>query len=498
MADTANRSDDPSVPGAAYEIMAERWELPQTLMMGTQGMRMAGTKYLPQEPKESQAAYENRRDRTTLFNQFKAAVDQMTGKVFRKEIVLNDDVPDQIQEWAVNIDLNGRDLSTFARDVFEDGGVSGLSYILVDRQPGTPGATLADERARNERPYFKHIKAKNLIGWRSDSINGVPTLTQIRIRESSTEDEGRFGEKHVERIRVIELVRTTDEAGNPASQVQFELFKQNESGDWDSEQTGIMTIDRIPLAVYYAERLDFMFAAPPYEDLAEKNAEHWQSGSDQRHILHVARVPILFGTGLKDQQEVGTQRPVGPTVMWSETLGATLEYVEHSGKGIEAGREDLKDIEEQMRILAAMPLLPRKSGNVSRDETQLAVAQTNSPLQEQTISLGNCLELALDFMAQWHGLDDGGTVKVNQDFGITFRDAQDLQRLTELRNARDLSRETLWKEYKRRGVLEDDFKADEELLRLEEEGDNPPLGTIGEPGTLPPPEPEPGPEDVAA
>ena len=35
-------------------------------------------------------------------------------------------------------------------------------------------------------------------------------------------------------------------------------------------------------------------------DLAWLNLAHWQSASDQRHILHVARVPFLFGRGLSE------------------------------------------------------------------------------------------------------------------------------------------------------------------------------------------------------
>ena len=42
----------------------------------------------------------------------------------------------------------------------------------------------------------------------------------------------------------------------------------------------------------------FMTAHPPLMDLAWLNLAHWQSASDQRHILHVARVPILFGRNL--------------------------------------------------------------------------------------------------------------------------------------------------------------------------------------------------------
>ncbi len=93
-------TDDVAIPSTAYEAMRARWALPVTLWGGTQAMRIAGERYLPKQLKESNPAYERRVNRSFLFNAFKKTLQALTGKVFSKEIVLQDDVPGQIVDWS--------------------------------------------------------------------------------------------------------------------------------------------------------------------------------------------------------------------------------------------------------------------------------------------------------------------------------------------------------------------------------------------------------------
>jgi hypothetical protein len=206
--------------------------------------------------------------------------------------------------------------------------------------------------------------------------------------------------------------------------------------------------------------------------LAWQNTAHWQSNSDQRQILHIARVPILFSAGLDDKKEY----TIGSDYMIKGPQGAELAYVEHSGAAISAGRQDLVDIEERMRIMGVEPLL-QKTGNVTATAKAIDSAAANSQLQAMTIGLGDAIENAFGFMANWANLEQGGSVKVNDDFGLSLQDQADLDALIKARQANDISRETLWAEFKRRNVLMDDFDPEAEADRLEDEG--PPLGTIG-------------------
>jgi hypothetical protein len=435
-----------------YVEMELGWRLPRALMGGTRQMRREARTYLPQEPLETDGAYTSRLGRSVLFNAFRKTVQNLTGRVFSKPVTLQDDVPAPIAAMAEDIDLNGRHLNLFARDVFIDGLALGLSHILVEMPPKLPeGSTLADERKAGRRPYWCHIKAENLIGWKSEMVGGRQRLTQVRIRENYFREDGLYHTASVARVRVLEPGR-------------FEVWESGEKG-WYLVEEGETSLSEIPLSTFYAERTGFMMARPPLEDQAEINVQHWQSSSDQRHILHVARVPLLFGSGFPDDFKV---EQAGPNSMTLGPVGSDMKYVEHSGHAIESGRQDLESLEEQMQVLGMEVLMP-KTGNQTATAKAIDSTEANSQLATMAVCLGDAIEQALMFTAQFMAGDDGGSVQVNTDFGVTMRNAEDVKALIEARKTKEISRETFWKELKRRGLLMDDFDPEVEAALIENE-----------------------------
>lgn len=483
MTDLQPGGDKIDSPSQAYCDMLRLWDLPRSLWGGTAAIRQKRTTYLPQEPGESDAAYDNRLYRSFLFNAFRRTITNVNGKIFSKALVLDDDVPSNIKLWTENVDLAGRNLDTLASDVLIDGLQTGLSHVLVDMQAplntidaeGNPRPpTVAEERIAGRRPYFVHIKPENLIGWRSEVISGVETLTQIRIKECITIPDGEFGEMTVERIRVLWPDR-------------FAVYeKPAGSSDWQLVQEGPVTLGFIPLATFYAGRTSFMRAEPPLQDLADLNVMHWQSSSDQRHILHFARAPFIFGAGFtKEEVEAMTKSSassrnnsvqsggvaIGPNRMIMATQPeAKLQVIEHTGKAIEAGRVDLQDIEDRMRIMG-LELFLTKPGNVTATGRAIDANEVNSQVKAWALSLKDTLEQALGFMAQWSGMgeDAGGSITINTDYGITLQGAQDGADLLKARQTGDISKETFWAEWKRRGILSDDFDPAQERAHLEDE-----------------------------
>lgn len=410
--------------------------------------------------------YECRLRRTHLFNAFRKTVHDMTGRVFNKPIVLQDDVPERLKGYAENIDLAGRDLFNFARAVFEDGMQAGISFILTEMPPkpeGTP--TLAQDKAEGRRPYLVHIVAENLIGLKSTLIAGQETLTQIRIREWVKEPDPGFPWEDVliEQVRVIE-------------QTEWRTYRRNKErpNEWIENANGPMTLGVIPLAPVYLNRTGFMMGEPPLEDLADLNVTHWQSSSDQRNILHVARVPILFGAGLDVNEQGQTQVVISANMMAkASNPDAKLSYVEHTGKAIGSGSEDLKQLEFQMQTMGLQLLVP-KPGQTATGEIR-DDAKEHSTLAMMADGLKDGLERAFGFMAMYEnlGADAGGSLVINKDFGLASADAVEVQAILSAASQGLISQETALKELIRRNVLADDLDIDEELrktaLELEQE-----------------------------
>lgn len=431
----------------------------RALMGGTEAMRAAGQTYLPKFSAESKEAYDERLALSWLFNGYRKTVRDMSGRVFDKPVAATEGVSARMEEWLKDVDLQGRDLSTFSREVFEDGlSGPGISYIMVDAPRRGDGVTQAQARAQNLRPYLVHLRAEDVIGWRKGVVNNAQALAQIRIAETITEEdpEDEFKQKNVEQIRVLDR----GDFG-----VTVRLYRKGDKG-WVLHDgpypTGMREITVVP---FYANRTDFFMGAPILDDLADVNIAHWQSQSDQRHILHVARVPILFGAGIPDDTKITISTSTATVV---SDPAAKLSWVEHSGQAIGAGRQDLKDLEFQMET-HGLQLLVAKAGQSATGEA-LDAAKETTILAMTADQLQDSLEQALSWMAEYAGEPSDVSVFVNKDFGAGIMDAQELQLLLGAVNTGNLSRETFLQTLVARGVIADSVIPEDEAERIDAEG----------------------------
>lgn len=491
-----------------YQQMFPHWNLTASLRGGTPAMRAAGKVFLPQDPDESAAAYENRLARTVLTNLYKRTVDKLVGKPLKKPIVVEEDVPEEIRVLLDDIDHLGTRLDVFAAELLVAAIDDGLTHVLTDfpsttsaagdgEVPQADGTTALSKRQledMNARPFARHIRAADLIGWKVDFEDGKKVLTQIRIFEVGKIDdpEDEFAQIPRQRIRVIERdqwrlfekqERDTN-VGSSESKVQWQLIDR-----------GPNTLGEIPLRTLYTEQLGFMMGRPWLLDIAHLNIAHWQSDSDQRNLLHIARVPILFAKGF-GEEVADFAISLGSNSFVKAPAGADLKYVEHSGKGVEAGRNDLKDLEERIQLLGMEMLIKRPSGNTTATARTLDQAEADSALGMISQELENVLEEVLDLFAKWLMLGDdqgGGSLTIFKDFGISMAEATDIDMLFKAKSAGEISQITFLKEWKRRGMLADDFNAQTEIDLLDLEGAG--SATINDPDPVlmpgdDPPDPE--------
>nr|WP_249808303.1 DUF4055 domain-containing protein [Bradyrhizobium sp. 177] len=209
-----------------------------------------------------------------------------------------------------------------------------------------------------------------------------------------------------------------------------------------------------------------MTGEPPLQDLADLNVAHWQSQSDQRNILTVARVPVLFGAGIEAEAvlEIGASSMVRVS-----NPEAKLTYVEHTGAAIGAGDKDLQNLQFQMQA-CGLQLLVDNPGQTATGEMRDDVKE-NSSLAHMVAALQDALEQSLGFMAEYAalGADAGGSLAVNTDFGITGR-MGDVQYLTQAVIAGKIDDQTYIDELRRRGALSDAVDTETVLHRLHNGG----------------------------
>lgn len=459
--------NDPSNASLAWWEMSPKWKMIEALLDGTAALREAGTLYLPIHEEEGFVNYQERLNTNTLFNMLDLTLNAWVGKPFSDPIKINDDVPEEIVDLLEDIDLQGNDINVFARNLFKEGLAKGMVHILID-MPVLPDLTegtvrtLADDNDDGRRPYWCMIKPENLIFASAENINGQLVLDHIRFKRFSTRRVG-FLEEPVLQIVVME----------PGF---FEVWEFKEPKDkrkkpeWVVVERGETGLDFIPLVTFYAEHEGFMTTKPPTEDLAFLNIRHWQSTSDQNNILTVARFPMLAVSGATD--ETGQVMKIGPRQMLGtkDTQGR-FYYVEHSGKAIAAGKEDLEVLEQQMAAYGA-EFLRKKPGGLTATARALDSAEATSPLRDATVRFIDAVNLALEYTARWINIKTGGgTVELPLDFGPEEIENADMLTLFSARKNRDLSRKAFLTELQRRGALEDDFDQEADVKELQTEED---------------------------
>ena len=439
----------------------------EALLGGTTSMRDAGEMLLPKWPDEEPESYKNRLATATLYPAFSRTVGVMSGKPFAKPATLSDNTPAQIAQYCENVDLEGRNLHAFTHDMLREALAFGLCGVLVD-YPTTVGQvkTLADERAIGARPYFVPVTHKRILGWKTQRVNGVLMLSELRLAECDVRSDGAWGETEVKRVRVL----------RPGS---FELYEEQQNtmtkaSEYVLIDQGVTTIDIVPFVPFYGRRLAFMMGESPLIDLAHQNVKHWNSQSDQDTILHVARVPILAVIGV---DEDNWKLSVGASAAVRLPAGAEIAYVEHTGKAITAGKEALADLEQQM-IQTGAELLVTRPGQRSATESNNEADANKSELLAITEQFEDSIDACLQLMAKWVNLPEGGNCTLYKDFSAAMLSDASAQLVKDMQQGGLITKKTAIREQQRRGVLSADIDADDEVEAVNQEG--PALGMMGD------------------
>lgn len=456
----------PETTSLAYDTMLPAWQKMQSVLDGTKAMRAAGTTLLPKHFGESDESYKERLERSTLKNITKLTLNSWVGRPFSKPIAF-EDLPPQIEDLSTDVDLQGNDVQVFSRNWFKEGLAKGYCHCYVDfpRTDNEGVRTLADDRAEGVRPYWVLLRPEQVFFAEAETIAGQEILREIRIMEEVNDREG-FAESVQPQIRRVFI----DETGA----VQVEIYrlkepkKARDRREWLIFDSYSHSLPVIPLVTFYTDRDDFMLSTPPLEDLADLNIAHWQSTSDQRAILTVARFPILaISGGAASEKEI----IIGPKrMLHSPDPAAKFYYVEHSGHAIASGQTDLESLESSMAEYGA-EFLKKRPGSSTATARALDTAEATSPLQDVALRFSHALDQALEYTALWLKMDpaQAGFSHVNTKFTDAGGDQVTLNALRETRKMKDISREAYLTELQNRSVLSDSYDIQEDAVLLENE-----------------------------
>ena len=462
--------DDPSFESDGYLQMSVSWFPIDVAVGGTNYFRYNAETLLPQEPAELEDAWRRRVSRAT-FSPFTVRVaEQAAGLVLRKPIVLaskqqDGDVDPYWEEFCESIDGRGTSLSAFARRVLISSLLYGHAGCMVDYPSREAAPSLQAERLAGMRPYFQQVDAKQIIGWRFEEGNPLSPVQQVRINEYVSVPFGEFGDKTIRQIRVLE-------PGN------YRVYRReadrdietNGSGSqgWYIHEEGNISLDVVPLAVTYSQKISEFVSTPPLLSIASINISHAQRNADLAHGLHVAAMPIMVMKGFDDAPD-----PVGLSVNNAILLPPEGDafMVEPASQSFEAQQQYLDKLEEQMASLGISTLFAQKQGAETAESKRLSRTDSDSLLSIVSKDLQSMLQSAFEMAAAYVGME-APLVTLDRDFDLQTLDGAQVGQYLQLWNNGAITQETLLGALKKGEILPDVDVEEEVELTSQEKLDN--------------------------
>ena len=447
-------------PNTAYVNMEPHWLLIEALLQGTYGIRKGHRKYLPQEPRELDEAYDNRLMRSTLAPYYVRLERMLAGMLTRKPVRL-EDVSDVVTEQLFDVDLQGNDLNVWTYETARKCIRYGHVGVLVD----------APKAGDNGRPYWVSVTPRDILGWRSEVKDGKQQLTQLRLMETITVPDGLYGEKQVQQVRVL----------TPGA---FEIHQKDDKGDFRLIDEGTTSLSEIPFAVAYSNRVGVLESRPPLADIAELNLKAYQVQSDLDNQLHISAVPMLAIYGFPQSAE---EISAGPGEAMALPESARAEYIEPGGNSYSAQFQRLDQIASQINELGLAAVLGQKLSAETAEAKRIDRSQGDSTMMVIAQQMQDLIDNCLNFHAQYMEQAQAGSSFINRDFLGQRLEPQEIQSLLQLYTAGTITQETLLNQLSAGEVLGDEFDVEEEIEATQ-------TGGLIE---MEQPEPEPAPETEA-
>lgn len=492
MADDIN----PKAAASDHQAMAPYWQMVDAILGGAAALRLNASVYLPRFENETQKDYASRIAWAPLTNIYADISRNLASKPFSKQLVVGENSPDTIQgslDTASNerkggfvddVDGRGNNLHVFAAETFKSAIDDALTWIMVDYTAADdegegdekPVRSKAQEQQMGLRPFWLHIPAAKVLAAYSEFENGTEVLVHVRIDESTTERDG-FTEKTVERVRVIERAELPDDTYGPPIWTVWEKQKGDGAvAKWVAVETGTYTIGVIPLVpVFIGKRIGSSFAVePPLRDIAYMQIEEFQQESNLKTVSNLTAFPMLVGEGVSppvDQEGKPVLIPVGPRAVLLAPPNAgggngTFKFIEPTATALNFLQTKLENLRKEMRDLGMQPLT---EANLTVVTTANVSKKASSAVQAWAIQFQDALERCFDLTAKWLGEDKGASVLIHTDFAVDLDDGNQPEVLLKAVSQGVLSKRTTQVEFKRRGILSDEFDPDKEEEQIAEE-----------------------------
>jgi len=461
---------------AEYEVNHDWWRTLRDVMAGDRAIKRAGVRYVPRLEGQNDLDFKAYVDRGFFYNATARTVSGYLGMIFRREPVIK--LPDgksvlgkAMSTFVNDVDLLGKEIGTYAREVVSEVTVVGRAGTLID--------WLGDGE---NRAYWSFYRAEDILNWREERINGRMQLTLVVLREVLTknENENDGGDFFIQRksiqFRVLRLVQ-----GNKGAWFYRVEIHRSLQANGEPDKTGLVDtiiplrrgkpLPNIPFIFHGPNLSNCAVEQSPISDIVAANLDHYRMNTDFKHGMHYTALPTAWVAGFPKESTL----QIGARAAWvTETLGATAGFLEFKGDGLQTFERAMDRVENLLAVLGARLLESQKRVSESAEALQIRQSGDSSVIADLSIVVSKSLSRALHWIYWWHSTEEhpdqvsheNVLIQLNRDFDILRLTGKEIEALVMAWQSSAISQDTLLHQFDRGDILPAGRSPAEELALI--------------------------------
>ena len=459
-------------PNAFYVANRAKWRKCRDFVAGSDEVKAAKDIYVPRPSGLDDAEFSAYVQRGSLFNAAQRTADSLTGLVMSKPPVVK--MGGRLTVFSDYFDGAGGKAEDFARDAVMDVLTTGGGCGVVDR-PETPEGvtTRRQEHQLGLRPYAAWYPMESVLDWRYGWINGRRELVFLKLSEAWDDVKDEWTVEAKRQIRVFDLIEGA---------ARCRVFREGGKG-WDIHTEAMLRkqsghpFEYVPAVLFGPVKNEP--DKPPLLDLVEVNRAHWQNSVDLEHGLHFTGLPTAYVAG--HTFEEGEEVRLGSKTLFAfDDANAKVDFASFGSEGLAGLEKALERKEAQMAALGARMLMPEGSQVESGEALAIRRGGENSALGKLADSVSRSMELLIETMGEWEGLNENVSFRLNTDYLPTTMSAQELTAAIAAVDRGYMSQQEFFELLKAGGQVRDDKTYEDHREEVEGFADRPVNGDESE------------------
>ena len=359
-------------------------------------------------------------------------------------------LPSKLQYLEENATIDGATLSQLFAEL--------LSEVL---QGGNVSLAVEID-AKTNKPYFVVYIAETSINWQVNSRSGDVELSVFETLENDQDSDNVFDTSETLNVCLAYQKKTSGEI------IQTRFVDGKEHGEKEASLQGTK-FKQIPVVYIGAVKNSPTPQTPPLLGISEIAYCIYRKDADLSQSEYMTCNPNFVLTGV--ESETGVPMVFGSTVaLILPNPDAKAFYPKTDTQGLDHVGKSIDRLFEEAMMLGASLSGPTKKGVESTETVNMRSNNQGATLVGMVKNVAEGLEDALLIAGELLNITEKPIVTPSLEFAQKALSPEMLNALTTSWMANGLSKETLLRNFKEAGILNEDESIEVEMARIENEG----------------------------